>query len=90
MKNASIIVPVHEALASYVIVESEDKKKKMWICLDHTPLHKAVLREPFYYHKPDDIYNKLAKATCFTVIDFKQRYWQVPLDEELYYLATFL
>ena len=61
----------------------------MWICLDPTPLNKAVLRKPFYYHKADDVHNKLAKATCFTVIDFKKGYWQVPLDDESSQLTTF-
>ena len=61
MAQAGVIVPVHQAttwISSYVTVESEDKKKKMHICLDPTPLNKAVLREPFYYHMPDDVYNK--------------------------------
>ena len=35
--------------------ESEDKKKKMQICLNPTLLNKAVLREPFYYWTPDDV-----------------------------------
>ena len=89
MEKAGLIVPVHQATAwisNYVIVESEDKKK-MHICPDPTSLNKAVLREPFYYQTPDDVYNKLGKATCFTVIDFKKRmlastirWWTVPLD----------
>ena len=51
MEQADVIVPVNQATAwisSYVIFESEDKKKKMHICLDPTPLNKVVLREPFY------------------------------------------
>ena len=44
MEQAGVIVPVNQATAwisSYVIVESEDKKKKMCLCLDPTPLKKA-------------------------------------------------
>ena len=40
MEQAGVIIPVHQATAwisSYVIVESEDKKTKMCICLDPTP-----------------------------------------------------
>ena len=50
MEQAGVIVPVHQATAwisSYVFVESEDKKKKIHICLDPTPLNKAMSREPF-------------------------------------------
>ena len=57
MEQAGVVVPVNQATAwilSYIIVESEDKRKKMCICLDPTPLNKAVLREPFYCCTPDD------------------------------------
>ena len=47
------------------------------------------LTKPFYYCTPDDVYNKLANATCFTVIDFKKGYWQVLLDNESSYMTTF-
>ena len=92
MEKAGVIVPVHQATAwisSYGIVESENKKKKMHICLDPTPLIKAMLREPFSCHTPDDVYNKLAEATCSTVIHLKKGCWQVPLDNESSHLTTF-
>ena len=56
---------------------------------DPSPLNKAVFREIFHYHTPYDVYNKLAKATCFTIIKFKKGYWQSTLDEESSYLTTF-
>ena len=94
MVNAGVLKPVDQATAwinSYVIVESDDKngKTKFRICLDPTPLNKAVIREPYYYRTPDDIYHKLSKAKFITVVDFKKGSWQVELDEESSFLTTF-
>ena len=94
MIQAGVIVPVTEAtpwINSYVIVESEDKKgkQKLHICLDPTPLNKAVIREPYHTWTPEDIYHHLHKAKYITIIDFHKGYWQVPLDEESSYLTTF-
>ena len=50
MEQAGVIVPVNQATAwisSYIIVESEDQKKKMLICLDPTSLNKAVFEGAF-------------------------------------------
>ena len=89
MEQVGVIIPVNHATAwiSSYIIKSEDKKKKMCICIDPTPLNKEVLREPFYHRTPDDIYNKLAKTTWFTVINFKKRilvstigWWVILLD----------
>ena len=59
------------------------------ICLDPTPLNKAVIREHYHYQSPDDIYHHLCNAKYLTVIDFKKCYWQCLLDEESSYLTTF-
>ena len=94
MIQAGVIVPVTEVtpcINSYVIVKSEVKKgkQKLHICLDPTPLNKAVIREPDHTWTPKDIYHHLHKAKYITVIDFSKGYWQVPLDEESSYLTTF-
>ena len=74
MQHADIVVPVHKAtpwISGYVIIESVDKKcgKEIHIFLDPTPLN---IHEAYYSQAPDDIYHKLSKAKCFTVIDFKK------------------
>ena len=94
MLDAGVIVPVTEPtpwINSFVIVETTDQhgNPKMCICLDLTPLNKAVIREPYHYRSPDDIYHHLCNAKYLTVIDFKKCYWQCLLDEESSYLTTF-
>ena len=94
MLDAGVIVPVTEPtpwINSFVIVETTDQhgSPKMHICLDPTPLNKAVIREPYHHQSPDDIYHHLCNAKYLTVIDFKKCYWQCLLDEESSYLTTF-
>ena len=53
MLDAGVIVPVTEPtpwINSFVIVETTDQhgNPKMRICLDPTPLNKAVIREPYH------------------------------------------
>ena len=74
----------------FVIVETvKDGQKKLQICLDPKPLNKAIMREPYITHTPDDVYHKLVNAKYITVIDFKKSFWQFLLDEESSYLTTF-
>ena len=94
MLDAGVIVPVTEPtpwINSFVIVETTDQhgNPKMRICLDPTPLNKAVIREPYHYQSPDDIYHHLCNAKYLTFINFKKCYWQCLLDEESSYLTTF-
>ena len=93
MLDAGVIREVHEAtpwINSFVIVETvKDGKKKLRICLDPTPLNKAIMCEPYIIRTPDDVYHKLANAKYITVIDFKKSFWQFVLDEESSYLTTF-
>ena len=93
MLDAGVITEVHEAtpwINSFVIVETvKDGQKKLQICLDPKPLNKAIMREPYITHTPDDVYHKLANAKYITVIDFKKSFWQYLLDEESSYLTTF-
>ena len=94
MLGAGVIVPVTEPtpwINSFVIVETMDKlgNIRMRICLDPTPLNKAVIREPYHSRSPDDIYHHLCNAKHLTVVNFRKHYWQCLLDEESSYLTTF-
>ena len=75
MLDADVIMEVHEAtpwINSFVIVETvKDGRKKLRICLDPTPLNKAIMHELYITRTPDDVYHKLANTKYITVIDFK-------------------
>ena len=62
---------------------------KLRICLDPKDLNKALRRSPVPMPTIDDIAPKLTKAKVFSVMDAKNGFWQVALDESSSYLTTF-
>ena len=94
MLQAGVHVPVTEAtpwINIFILVESKDKQGqlKLRICLDPTNLNKAVTREPYHFHMPEDISHMPADACILTVCDCKKGYWYQKLDEASSYLTTF-
>ena len=94
MLQARILVPVTKAtpwINSFILLESRDSQgqAKLRICLDPTNLNKAITREPYHFHTPEDISHMLANATILTVCDSKKGYWHQMLDEASSYLTTF-
>ena len=65
------------------------KKKNCIICIDPNDVNKAGPRETFYCRTPDDIYDKLSPAACFTLVEIKKGYWQVYLNGTSFYLTAF-
>ena len=65
------------------------RKEKLRICLDPKDLNKALLRSPHPMTTIDDIIPQLANAKIFTVMDAKDGFWQVELDDDSSYLTTF-
>ncbi|XP_054278887.1 uncharacterized protein K02A2.6-like [Macrosteles quadrilineatus] len=62
---------------------------KMRICLDPRPLNVALKRSHYQIPTIDDILPDLSKAKVFSVMDAKNGFWQVKLDEESSKLTTF-
>ena len=94
MLQAGILFPVTEAtlwINSFVLIESKNNQRqlKLRICLDPTNLNKAVTREPYHFHIPEDISHVLADACILTVCNSKIGYWHQRLDEASSYLTTF-
>ncbi|XP_054283462.1 uncharacterized protein K02A2.6-like [Macrosteles quadrilineatus] len=69
-----------------VIVEKPDKSLR--ICIDPMPLNKVVMREHFLMPHPDDILVTLSGYKYFTVLDLKDGFFQIVLDEESRELCT--
>lgn len=62
-----------------VIVEKPDKSLRL--CLDPKELNNNILRENYPIASPEDIYNSLSGKEVFTVLDLKDGFFQVELDD---------
>ena len=85
-----ILAPVTqptEWISSMVIVPKKDGKLR--ICLDPKDLNRAIQREHYPLPTTDEIATRLHGAKVFTVLDVRQGFWHVPLDEKSSLLTTF-
>ena len=60
------------------------------ICVDLTPLNKAVKREIYPMSSVDENLAMLGESKVFTKLDANSGFWQIPLDEESKLLTTFI
>ena len=74
-------------VSSLLIVEK--KNGTLRLCLDPRDLNRAVKREHFVLPTCDDVLTKLHGKSVFTIIDMKDGFWHVKLDEESSKLCTF-
>ena len=65
------------------------KNGKIRICLDPKDLNKAILRENYPMPTIEDIATRLHGAKVFSVLDAKNGFWHVKLNEESSHLTTF-
>lgn len=66
-----------------------DNPKKLRICLDPRPLNEAIQRPYYPIPTADSLLSKLQGCKVFTILDAKNGFWQLPLDDESSYLTTF-
>ena len=62
---------------------------KLRVCLDPKPLNKALKRNHYPLPTVDDLLPELSRAQVFSVVDIKNGFWHVPLDDESSKLTTF-
>lgn len=72
------------------LVIAEKKNGNLRICLDPKFLNQAIKRERSYIPTRDDIKNKLVGMKWFTVMDMKEAFYQIELDDESANLCTFI
>ena len=60
------------------------------ICVDLTPLNKAVQRETHPMGSVDESLAMLGESHVFTKLDANSGFWQIPLDEDSKLLTTFV
>ncbi|KAF7664615.1 hypothetical protein LDENG_00171990 [Lucifuga dentata] len=71
------------------LVVTEKKNGTLQVCLDLKDLNKAIQRQHFSIPTPEDVQCKLAGKKIFTILDEKDGYWQVKLDDASADLCTF-
>lgn len=90
LEKLGMIVPVKEPtdwISSMVVVMKSSGKVRL--CIDPKPLNKCLKRNIYPIPTIEDILPELTKAKVFSVVDAKNGFWQVQLDEESSYLTTF-
>ncbi|RXN19979.1 Retrovirus-related Pol polyprotein from transposon 297 [Labeo rohita] len=86
----SVISPVTEP-TEWVnsLVITEKKNGSLRVCLDPRDLNKAIKRQHYSIPTPDEVCSNLAGKSIFTILDEKDGYWQIKLDEPSSKLCTF-
>ena len=72
------------------MVVTKKKNNDLRICIDPNNLNKAIKRPHYMIPTIDSILPSLTGAKVFTVLDAKNGFWQVELDEESSKLTTFI
>lgn len=90
LTNIGVIAPVNtptDWISSIVVVKKPNGKLRL--CIDPKPLNQALKRNHYAMPTIEDILPELNKARIFSVVDAKDGFWHVELDEESSYLTTF-
>jgi hypothetical protein len=89
LTKMDIIKPVSTPtpwVSSLVIVV---KPGKLRICIDQKHLNQNIKRSHYPLPTIEDLLPDLSKAKIFCVVDAKNGFWHVELDDESSYLTTF-
>jgi hypothetical protein len=90
MVNDDVIAPVTTPtrwVSALLVVAKQ--QNGIHICIDPTPLNRALQRSVYYMPTIDDILPKLSNAKVFSTVDAKSAFWQLKLNEQSSYLTTF-
>ncbi|CAF0786973.1 unnamed protein product [Rotaria sordida] len=79
LKNGIIEHSTSPWSSPVVLVKKKDETTRF--CIDYRHLNQITTKDAFPLPIIDDIYDQLTKATYFTKFDFKEGYFQVPLDK---------
>ena len=90
MTKQEIITPVQQPtpwISSMVVVPKSNGNLR--ICLDPQDLNRAVLREHYPLPTIEEIATRLCGAKLFSVLDVRNGFWHIELDEPSSLLTTF-
>ena len=88
--NDAVIAPVTEAtdwVSSMVVVQKTNGKIRL--CLDPKDLNTAIRREQYPIPTIEEVSTRMKQARFFTVMDAKNGFWQIALDEKSSMLTCF-
>ena len=90
LQNRHVIAPVNEP-TEWVnsLVATKKKTGALRVCLDPCDLNVAVKRQHYSIPTPEDVRSRLAGKSIFSILDEKDGYWQIKLDEPSSKLCTF-
>ena len=90
LEARNIITPVSVPTAwiSATVITMK-KNGNIRLCVDPKPLNQALKRNHYPLPTIEDVLPNLSNARCFTVLDAKNGFWHVTLDEESSYATTF-
>ena len=71
------------------VVITTKKNCKVRLCIDPKPLNEALHRNHYPLPTIDDVLPPLSKARMFTVLDAKNGFWHIQLDDPSSYATTF-
>jgi hypothetical protein len=68
------------------MVVVKKSKGKICLCIDPKPLNKALKRNRYPLPVIDELLPELTNAKVFSLVDAKNGFWHVELDDESSYL----
>ncbi|XP_022806614.1 uncharacterized protein K02A2.6-like [Stylophora pistillata] len=71
------------------LVVTTEKNGKVGLCIDPKPLNEALHRNQYPLPTIDGVLPLLSKARVFTVLDAKNGFWHIQLDESSSFATTF-
>ncbi|GFU78306.1 reverse transcriptase domain-containing protein [Trichonephila clavipes] len=89
MVEAGIISKVGEPTGWVSNMVAIDSPKKLRVCFDSRPLNETIQRSHYPIPTANALIKKLQGGKVFTILDAKNGFGQLPLDEESSYLTTF-
>ena len=90
MQKQGIISPVKDPTPWVSsMVAAKKRNGDIRICIDPRDLNKALKRPHHPLQTVDDIMKDIQDAKVFSVIDAKNGFWNIPLDEQSSLLTTF-
>lgn len=90
LEQLEIIKPVNtptDWISSLVVAPNSIGRIRL--CIDPRPLNQALKRNHYPTPLIEDILPDLGKARIFSVVDVRDGFWHVVMDEKSSYLTTF-